>query len=141
MLLNWRSPCPDVDLFNMIFHKLQSMTLKLNLCKITDGQFRWKGEEILLSIFQNLFPIPSFDSFTPWGRALGETYFSASMRNFSYLGLFFFYSFLKKILKYSQFTVFHQFSQYSKVTQSYIYIYTPFFSYYLPSCSITRDWI
>lgn len=52
----------------MIFHKLQSMTLKLNLCKITDGQFRWKGEEILLLLFQNLFPNSSFDSFTPWGR-------------------------------------------------------------------------
>lgn len=52
----------------MIYHKLRSMTSKLNLCKITDSQFRWKGREILLFLFQNLFPISSFDSFTPWGR-------------------------------------------------------------------------
>ena len=30
---------------------------------------------------------------------------------------------------------------YSKVTQSYIHTCTFFLSYYLPSCSITRDWI
>ena len=57
MLLNGKSHCPDVVLFNMILHKLQSLTLQLNLCRITDGQFRWKGEEILLFLFQNLFPI------------------------------------------------------------------------------------
>lgn len=44
------------------------MTLKLNLCEITDGQFRWKGREILLFRFQNLFPSSSFDSFTPRGE-------------------------------------------------------------------------
>ena len=39
---------------------------------------------------------------------------------------------------YSWFTVFCQFSLYSKVTQSHIYIF--FFSHYPPSCSITSDW-
>ena len=36
-----------------------------------------------------------------------------------------------------------QFLLYSKVTQSYIYIHTNtfFFSYYLPLCSIPREWI
>ena len=76
----------------MIFHKLQSMTLKLNLCKITDGQFRWTGEEILLVLFQNLFPISSFDSFTPWGRgAVGGGaggYIRGSIRSFFYFSNF-----------------------------------------------------
>lgn len=71
MLLNWKSHCPDVVLFNMILHELQSLTLQLNLCRIRDGQFRWKGEEILLFLFQNPFPISSFGSFTPWGWRWG----------------------------------------------------------------------
>lgn len=72
----------------MIFHKLQSMTLKLNLCKITDGQFRWKGEEILLFLLQNLFLIFSFDSFTPWERAVGGDVLQGSMRHFSFFQTF-----------------------------------------------------
>lgn len=72
----------------MIFHKLQSMTSKLNLCRITDGQFRWKEEEISLLLFQNLFPISSFDSFTPWGRG-GERGIRGSIRNSSYFSNFF----------------------------------------------------
>lgn len=59
------------------------MTLKLNLCKITDGQFRWKGEEILLFLLQNLLLIFSFDSFTPWERAVGGDALQGSTRNFS----------------------------------------------------------
>ena len=55
----------------MILHELQSLTLQLNLCRIRDGQFRWKGEEILLFLFQNPFPISSFGSFTPWGWRWG----------------------------------------------------------------------
>lgn len=45
-LLDERSHCSDMDLFNMIFHKLQSMTFKLNLCRITDGRLRWKAAKI-----------------------------------------------------------------------------------------------
>lgn len=84
MLLNGKSHCPDVVLFNMILHELQSLTLQLNLCRITAAQFRWKGEEILLFLFQNPFPISSFGSFTPWGRAGVGKRLRASVRNFSY---------------------------------------------------------
>ena len=88
MLLNGKSHCPDVVLFNMILHELQSLTLQLNLCRITDGQFRWKGEEILLFLFQNLFPISSFGSVTLWGRAGVGRRLRASVRNFSYFSNF-----------------------------------------------------
>lgn len=88
MLLNGESHCPDVVLFNMILHELQSLILQLNLCRIMDGQFRWKGEEILLLLFQNLFPISSFGSFTPWGRAGVGRRLRASVRNFSYFSNF-----------------------------------------------------
>ena len=72
----------------MILHKLQSLTLQLNLCRITDGQFWWKGEEILLFLFQNLFQISSFGSFTPWGRVGVGRRLRASVRNFSYFSNF-----------------------------------------------------
>ena len=49
--------------------------------------------------------------------------------------------YLKIFLKYSCFTTFYKLLLYSKVTQSYIHTCTFFLSYYLPSCSITRDWI
>lgn len=88
MLLNGKSHCPDVVLFNMILHKLQSLTLQLNLCRITDSQFRWKGEEILLFFFQNAFPISSFGSFTPWGRAGVGKSLRSSVRNSSYFSNF-----------------------------------------------------
>lgn len=88
IFLNGRSHCPDVALFNMIFHKLQGMTLKLNECKIMGGQFRWKGEEILLFLFQNLFPISSFDTFTPCGEGRGQRRLRESIRNFSYFSNF-----------------------------------------------------
>ena len=53
----------------------------------------------------------------------------------SYIFLFIF---LK--LKYSWLTMLCQFLLYSVVTQWYMYSHS-FFSYYLPSCSIPRDWI
>ena len=50
------------------------------------------------------------------------------------------YAFHLFLLKYHLFTVLRQFLPYSIVTQLYIYTHS-FPSYYLPSCSIPRDWM
>ena len=68
-------------------------------------------------------------------------FFSAAICKWGYLLLFWLcLFFILFLLDYSWFTV-CQFLLYNIVSQSYIYMYTFFFSYYLPSCCIPRDWV
>ena len=89
MLLNGESHCPDMVLFNLIsitFKKTREMNIGDKAPEVLG--VNEKGEEILLLLFQNLFPISSFGSFTPWGRAEVGRRLRASVRYFSYFSNF-----------------------------------------------------